>query len=226
MPHRSLPQLSSRLCAGAKPPPQSRPALAEGTLQAILDALGPPLLLVDGAATPIFVNRRAARILARGDGLAIGPAGLTTRSRKATRELRAAIAGAAANAHSSRARPLTLHVTVARQLPRPPWLVSILPIGGDGPDAGTAGYAALSITESDVHTRIDPESAADYFLLTPRETDVAALLAAGRNSKEAARALHIGIGTVRTHLKSLFGKTGARSQTTLALKLQAFAIRE
>src|SRR6185312_1408760 len=120
MPHRSLPQLSSRLCAGAKPPPQSRPALAEGTLQAILDALGPPLLLVDEAATPIFVNRRAARILARGDGLAIGPAGLTTRSRKATRELRAAIAGAAANAHSSRARPLTLHVTVARQLRRRP----------------------------------------------------------------------------------------------------------
>jgi DNA-binding CsgD family transcriptional regulator len=218
----SLPQLSSRLCAGAKPPPQSRPALAEGTLQAILDVLGPPLLLVDEAATPIFVNRRAARILARGDGLAIGPAGLTTRSRKATRELRAAIAGAAANAHSSHARPLTLHVTVARHLPRPPWLVSVLPIGG----AGTAGYAALSITESEVHTRIDPESAADYFLLTPRETDVAALLAAGRNSREAARALHIGIGTVRTHLKSLFGKTGARSQTTLALKLQAFAIRE
>ncbi|HZT04674.1 MAG TPA: helix-turn-helix transcriptional regulator [Steroidobacteraceae bacterium] len=218
----SLPQLSSRPCAGATPPPQSRPALAEGTLQAILDVLGPPLLLVDEAATPIFVNRRAARILARGDGLAIGPAGLTTRSRKATRELRAAIADAAANAHSSHTRPLNLHVTVARQLARPPWLVSVLPIGG----AGTAGYAALCITESDVQTRIDPESAADYFLLTPRETDVAALLAAGRNSKEAARALHIGIGTVRTHLKSLFGKTGARSQTTLALKLQAFAIRE
>lgn len=212
----------SRLCAGAKPPPQGRPLLAAGVLQAVLDALGPPLLLVDDAAMPIFVNRRAARILARGDGLAIGPAGLTTHSRKATRELRAAIAGAAATAHSLHARPSTLRVTVARQLPRPPWLVSILPIGG----AGTAGYAALSITESDVHTRIDPASAADYFLLTPRETDVAALLAAGRNSREAASALRIGIGTVRTHLKSLFEKTGARSQTALALKLQAFAIRE
>lgn len=224
-----LPQLSSQLHAGAKLP-ELRPTLdAEGSigaLQAILDALGPPLLLVDDDCRPIFVNRRAARILAQRDGLAIGPSGLTTRSRKATRALRAAVTGAAAHAHSAHAHSLTLRVSVARQPRRPPWLVSILPIAGDGLGAGIAGYAAICITESDVDTRIDPASAADYFLLTPREADVAALLAAGRNSREAARALHIGIGTVRTHLKSLFGKTGVRSQTALALKMQAFAIRD
>jgi len=226
----SLPQLSSPLRAGPKPPPRVRPAFGAGgpiaALQAILDAIGPPLLLVDDDARPIFVNRRAAQILARRDGLTISASGLTTQSRKATRALRAAITGAAANAHASHPRPFTLHVTVPRLRPRPPWLLSILSIAGDGLGAGTAGYAVISITGSDVHTQIDPASAADYFLLTPRETDVAALLAAGRNSREAARALRIGIGTVRTHLKSLFEKTGARSQTALALKLQAFAIRD
>ena len=206
--------------------PELSPQLAADAMRALLDALGPALLLVDGDGRPLLINRRAAQILEQRDGLALGPSGLTTDSPKVTRSLRAAIARVAARAHSLHARSLTLRVSVARQCPHPPWLISILPIAPDGLDGGTAGYAAISILESDTHTRIDPLSVADYFLLTPREADVAALLAAGRNSREAARALHIGIGTVRTHLKSLFDKTGARSQTALALKLQAFALRD
>jgi DNA-binding CsgD family transcriptional regulator len=196
-------------------------------LRALLDALGPALLLVDEGGSPVFINRRAAQIVALRDGLTIGLNGLAADSTKTTRSLRAAIADAASRAHSPRARSLTLHLTVARRSVHPPWLLSIHPIAArNGPGGGTAAYAAISILESDLHTRIDPLSAADYFLLTPRETDVAAQLAAGRNSREAARALHIGIGTVRTHLKSLFEKTGVRSQTALALKLQAFAVRD
>lgn len=196
-----------------------------GTLQALLDALGPALLLVDEHGCPIFINRRATQILAQHDGLAVGPKGLTTHSVKSTRLLRAAITGAAARANSSFAYSVTLRLSVARPSLRPPWLVSILPIARDGP-VPAGGCAAISITASDMRTRIDPMSAADYFLLTPREADVAALLATGCGSREAARALHIRIGTVRTHLKSLFEKTGARSQTALALKLQAFAVRD
>lgn len=221
----SLPELPSQLHSGTTPPelrPTLRAESSVSALQAILDAFGPPLLLVDDDGRPIFVNRRAAQVLAQRDGLAIGLRGLTTRCSKTTRALRAAIAGAAAHADSAHARSLNVRVSVARQPPRPPWLVSVLPIAGDG----TVGYAAISITEFDVHIRIDPTSAADYFLLTPREADVAALLAGGRNLREAARALHIGIGTVRTHLKSLFEKTGVRSQTALALKMQAFAVRD
>lgn len=198
-----------------------------GALRALLDALGPALLLVAGDSRPIFSNRRAAQILAQRDGLALGATGLLTDSKRTTRSLRAAIAEAAARANSLHNSSLTLRFSVARCFPRPPWLLSVLPIALDGGlDGSGAGNAAISIVESDVRTRIDPASAADYFLLTPREADVAALLAAGSNSREAARALHIRIGTVRTHLKSLFEKTGARSQTALALKLQAFAVRD
>lgn len=196
-----------------------------GALQALLDALGPALLLVDENGCALFINRGATQILAQHDGLAIGPKGLTTPSVKSTRALRAAITGAAARANSSFAHSLILRLSVARPSLRPPWLVSILPIARDD-SCLAGGCAAISITASDLRTRIDPISAADYFLLTPREADVAALLATGCGSREAARALHIRIGTVRTHLKSLFEKTGARSQTALALKLQAFAVRD
>jgi DNA-binding CsgD family transcriptional regulator len=222
----SLPELWPQ--PGAAASPETRPALASvGALRALLDALGVALVLVDDGGRPIFINRRAAQILAQQDGLANGPNGLATDCTRTTRSLRAAIAGAAERAHSSHARSLTLRLSVARRSSHPPWLLSILPIAPcDVLAGGTTGYAAISIAECDAHTRIDPLSAASYFLLTPREADVAALLAAGRNSREAARALHIGIGTVRTHLKSLFDKTGARSQTALALKLQAFAVRD
>jgi DNA-binding CsgD family transcriptional regulator/PAS domain-containing protein len=198
---------------------------ALGALRALLDALGPALLLVDAGGRPVFINRRAARILARNDGLAIGPTGLVTDSVKTTRSLRAAITDAAARARSSLGRSLALRLSVTRPSSHPPWLLSILPIARHG-EGADAGCAAISITCSDVRIRIDPTSAADYFLLTPREAEVAALLASGCSSRDAARALHIRIGTVRTHLKSLFEKTGARSQTALALKLQAFAVRD
>lgn len=224
----SNPQLSPELCAAARDL-AARLREAESSiaaLRALLDALAPALLLVDGLGRPVFINRRAAHILAQRDGLALGRKGLATDSPKTTRALRAAIADAAARAHSSHRHALALRLSVARPFPRPPWLVSILPIARDDSGDPTAGHAAVSMIESDVRPRIDPASAADYFLLTPREADVAAFLATGRSSREAARALHIRIGTVRTHLKSLFEKTGARSQTALALKLQAFAIRD
>ncbi|HEX5459466.1 MAG TPA: helix-turn-helix transcriptional regulator [Steroidobacteraceae bacterium] len=226
--HSSLPALSP-LVYGAAPDLAARIREAESVndaLRALLDALGPALLLVADDGRPIFVNRRAAQVLAQRDGLAIGPNGLATDSVKTTRALRAAIAGAAARARSSHAHRLALRLAVARPSAQPPWLISILPIVRDGTGGAVTGYAAVSIIECDARPRIDPASAANYFLLTPRETDVAALLAAGRSSREAAKALHIRIGTVRTHLKSLFEKTGARSQTALALKLQAFAISD
>jgi DNA-binding CsgD family transcriptional regulator len=220
----SVPELSLQLQDLAARLRRAETSIA--TLGALLNAVGPALMIFDRDGRPLFVNRRAAQILARRDGFAMSPAGLATDCVKTTRSLRAAIGYVAARAHSSLAASLTLRFPVARSSPRAPWLVTILPIAVDTTAGAAAGYAALSITEWAARTRIDPVSTADYFLLTPREADVAAWLAAGHSSREAASALHIRIGTVRTHLKSLFEKTGARSQMALALKLQAFAIRD
>ena len=162
----SATELSPQLHApAASPEITARLRQAEssiGALRALLDALGPALLLVGGDSRPIFINRRAAQILAQRDGLALGANGLATHSIKTTRSLRAAIAGAAARAHSVHSRSLTLRFSAARPSARPPWLLSILPIALDaGLGGSTAGYVAISIVESDLSTRIDPGSAAD-----------------------------------------------------------------
>jgi DNA-binding NarL/FixJ family response regulator len=49
--------------------------------------------------------------------------------------------------------------------------------------------------------------------LTPRETDVLQLLAKGCCNKTIARELGIGLGTVKAHVKGLFGKLDATART-------------
>ena len=54
--------------------------------------------------------------------------------------------------------------------------------------------------------------------LTPREREVLQALADGLSDKEISEKLHVGIGTVRNHLVSVFGKLGVNS------RLQALVI--
>ncbi|HEU0202427.1 MAG TPA: LuxR C-terminal-related transcriptional regulator [Burkholderiaceae bacterium] len=53
------------------------------------------------------------------------------------------------------------------------------------------------------------------FDLTPAERRVFGLLLADRSPREIAGELRIAVTTVRTHLQSLFAKTGTRRQSEL-----------
>jgi DNA-binding NarL/FixJ family response regulator len=57
--------------------------------------------------------------------------------------------------------------------------------------------------------------------LTPREREVLQALADGLSDKEIAERLHIGVGTVRNHIVSIFGKLGVQSR----LQALVFAVR-
>ena len=58
------------------------------------------------------------------------------------------------------------------------------------------------------------------FELTPREADVAALLADGLPDKQIARDLEISLHTVRRHVERVLAKTGCHNRTEAALKLR------
>ncbi|MFF2550116.1 response regulator [Nocardia sp. NPDC058058] len=53
--------------------------------------------------------------------------------------------------------------------------------------------------------------------LTPRETEVLALLADGLGNAEIAVRLHVGVTTVKTHITNLLSKTGTANRLQLAL---------
>lgn len=68
---------------------------------------------------------------------------------------------------------------------------------------------------------VDPALAADSLAqgeppLTERETDVLAAARAGGSIADIARTLHLSEGTVRNHLSSAIGKTGARNRADAA----------
>jgi DNA-binding NarL/FixJ family response regulator len=52
--------------------------------------------------------------------------------------------------------------------------------------------------------------------LTPRELEIAVLVADGRDAKAIARYLRISFHTVREHLSRIYGKLGLHKQTELA----------
>jgi two-component system nitrate/nitrite response regulator NarL len=58
--------------------------------------------------------------------------------------------------------------------------------------------------------------------LTPRELEVLQALADGLSDKEVSESLHVGVGTVRNHLVSIFSKLGVNSR----LQALVFALRQ
>ena len=68
---------------------------------------------------------------------------------------------------------------------------------------------------------VDPSLAADSLAqgespLTERETDVLSVARAGGSISDISRILHLSDGTVRNHLSSIIGKTGARNRADAA----------
>ncbi len=53
---------------------------------------------------------------------------------------------------------------------------------------------------------------AERFGLTPRETEVLALVGDGLSNAEIAKALFLGVSTVKTHINAIFAKLGVRDR--------------
>jgi DNA-binding CsgD family transcriptional regulator len=66
----------------------------------------------------------------------------------------------------------------------------------------------------------DPSGAPDWARLTPREREVAELIAKGLSNKEAARELTVSPATVRDHLSNIYRKTGLRNRVELSNYIQ------
>jgi DNA-binding CsgD family transcriptional regulator len=104
-------------------------------------------------------------------------------------------------------------------VPRPPRLplsvlVTPLPARSTAWMAGDPRWLLL-IFDPERRVRASAEFLARDLDISAREAEVAALLVAGLDIREVASHLCLSIHTVRSHIKSVFGKTGLRSQSDL-----------
>lgn len=188
------------------------------SLAGVLDRIAGGVILTDAVGRPLFANTQAARIANEADGLMLDDGGLGAASAATTRQLRDAIVAVSRDAAIEGFR-----IRVERLSHRLPLLLTVLPVwrlGVTVPGAGAA-RAAIFVTEPDVPPPIDRLAVAELFRLTPRESEVAAMLATGLDLATIAARLGLGLGTVRDHLKHVFDKTGARSQVALVALLRS-----
>ena len=84
--------------------------------------------------------------------------------------------------------------------------------------SGPPGWMLL-LFDPDRQLAVSTELIAHDLGLSAREAEVAALLVSDYDIKAAAQRLNISVHTTRTHLKTIFSKTGSRSQVELIRKI-------
>jgi DNA-binding CsgD family transcriptional regulator/PAS domain-containing protein len=193
-------------------------AQARAAAEDLIDRLPFGVVILDGHGRAIVVNRVAEQILDARDGLILRNRSLEAASGEQTAELRAMVAGAIAVARGERLESGSETLAVGRPSLKRPLQVLVTPL--------RTAAAALSLGRrtpvaavfiSDYEREHLPTDAIlrKFYGLTPAETRLAMLLLQHKSLEEAAESLHISLNTVRTHLKSLFEKTGTRRQSEL-----------
>jgi DNA-binding CsgD family transcriptional regulator/PAS domain-containing protein len=190
-------------------------------LSGAIERLDHGAILCDANGRPTLVNYHANVLLGGGDGLVLGSQGLRGSNATITGQLLAAIRLAAYSTNAG-----ALKVRIPRAAPKPPLLLDIMPVALISPAGGTRPpCVVIFITEPDAPPEIDREALADSYRLTPREAEIATMLATGATPETIATELSLTVGTVRFNLKRVFEKTGARSQAAVVALARGFIRR-
>lgn len=181
-------------------------------METALDHLHTALVLVDATAKVLFANRNARAIVDRRDGLAFCRGELVAQDVSARDTLRAILA-AAMSASTEKGKQSAM--LVSRATKRPLQIVAVpYPPETTLPTPGKAA-AVVFITDPDQKPAAQPETLRLLYGLTRAETNLAMLLLDGKSLSEAADLNNVGRETVRSQLKSIFGKTGTQRQGEL-----------
>ena len=185
-------------------------ALQTNTAEA-LDHWATAVFLVDREAHVIAANEAAGELLRLQDGLATERGALTAIAPHESAALRRLIRErtdiVAANG---------THGTMLLERPsgKRSLCVFVTPCARQDIFFDTAGHALIFVTDPE-NNQPHAEVLQSLYGLTRAETNVAALLSAGRSVKEIAEETEVQENTIRIHLKRIFDKTGTKRQSEL-----------
>jgi DNA-binding CsgD family transcriptional regulator/PAS domain-containing protein len=188
-----------------------------------LDGLSASVLFVDSNGRITHANAAGRAMIGDGDVLRGALGRLVASDPDVNRTLRdiflAAGAGDAAIGVTGVAVPL-----VARNGER--YVAHVLPLSSGarrGAGVDYAAAAALFVQKAALATRSPPEVIAKTYRLTPMELRILLAIVEVGGVPEVAEALGIGESTVKTHLKRLYEKTGARRHADLVKLFASYA---
>lgn len=189
---------------------------AGADFQQAFDHLRIAAIVVGSGGRILRVNRAGEALLTEGSVICSVGGRLAARTLTESSALAALIASALAASATGRApgAPIRLcgrggKVYAAISSPMSP-----LPVG-----LGASMPCALILLRCLTPAAMNPDYLRALFGLTPREAQLAALLAAGRSIDQAAAGLGISRETARFHLRNIFGKTESERQGELVALL-------
>jgi len=187
---------------------------------AALDRLPQGVVIADSSGRIVFMNRLAESILRTGDGLMLAPGGLQARRPQDTIRLRMLMARAAGTIAGN-----DLHPGGAISLPRSgelgPLTLQVAPLASSVRRAA----AIIFITAPEYQPVSGSLMLQDLLDLTPAEARLTAALVSGQTIKQFAEEAEVTLNTARTHLKSVFAKTGVSRQADLVRLILMIARR-
>jgi len=179
-----------------------------------LDQFSGAIFLVDADGRIQFANTAAKSLLGQPSPLTVAHGRLVAHNGDAMKALRAGIAAAAV---SDAAFGVHADAIPLDDLSRTRWLGHLLPLmGGQRRSIGRSfnAVAALFVRQQPDHVQ-SWQNIAQIYRLTPTEQRVLQTLVELGGVPETAAKLGVAVGTVKTHLQSLFDKTGVRRQVEL-----------
>lgn len=187
---------------------------------ASIEAIGDGVMLLDSSGTLVFVSDSTSAILAgqsdylyvEGDRLRFPDAMLGSRF-EALLEL-----------VEEEKLPATQGkvLVIERQPPRPPILLSIMPLPRPQPDDASVARSMVVLRDLARVPVPQWQVFAQHFKLSGAETRLCLALADGVSLAEYSTNFHLSLHTARTHLKSVFVKTQTRRQADLLRLIFAF----
>jgi DNA-binding CsgD family transcriptional regulator len=194
------------------------------TFAAMFDRLRIATLITDRFGQVEFQNEAARIVLARSTALSIVHGRIVANGGAANAALHEAIFNAAAGgAENGASREL---LRIERPERDSGILVSVASSSrqpGAAPPVGGQLRATLFLCDPEARYEGDAEALQRLFGLTNAEASVMVLLSAGHAPKAIASQLGRSYETVRSHLKALFAKTGAKTQAELVGLVQTVA---
>lgn len=180
-------------------------------LDQALDAASVAIVAVDAEGRVQFANKLAEALLQENGALVVRAGHLRARDAQEDAELRHWIKATCLPTPS-----VTPGAMKLAQSGFMPLTLTFVPLVAKAHELGASSPAALVLIRGfDASTDKEASTLRQLHGLTPMEARVAIALAQGHAVEDIASLFRIGVGTVRTHLKSVMAKTGTNRQSQL-----------